>query len=152
MKVKFYWNNNGFLTTSCTINRGVSNDSSCKFWKEAWNTQSRFCADGSHVGYNNGCEIIKGNLVINLVSKSEADSFRDFLTNTIQFIRPMAIMLDEAGGADLGRGAGSTLYECYIDGDASTENIIEPLGRGGKFVIRLPYVCLDLVTIEGSFP
>ena len=135
-----------------TINRDVSSDTACRYWKKQQAQQNKFTLDSSHVSSSVGCDVIHGILIINLVSKSDADKFREFVTDKLLFIRPFRIEGQSGTGYNLGMGIDAPLDRCYIDGETSTENIIIPLARGGRYTIRLPYVCYDLVTVEGSFP
>jgi hypothetical protein len=153
MKVIFSCNaGNGIPYNTTEITRGISSDTACRYWLEVPNQQGRFTASGARVSNGNGATTIRGVLIINLVSKEQADALRDFISKSLMFIRPFRVTAEGCEGFNLGAGINVGLDRCYIDDETSTENMIQPLARGNKYTVRIPYVCFDLVSVEGAFP
>ena len=123
-------------SASITLDRDPEHSSS--FYKERINQFSQETGGGSVLVYDNSVTILKGTLQFRYVSDVEARAMENFIVNTIRFQR-FLISLIPPDYVDLGLGLGVNLVGARYNGGATTQGIIEPVGKANKFNINFPY-------------
>ena len=119
------------------INRGASPDS--RFWYNRLNNSSKLTVSGLVKSYDSGPTMLHGILVLQFVSKSDADALRTWIDTGIRYqLKPFSLISDSV--TDLGLGIGSTITYAKLDGTADTSAIITPRSRPDKFDISFPYI------------
>lgn len=106
------------------------------WWPRRLNQQSQETADGGLVCYDNGPEIIEGELVINLIDKAQGDALRTYLQGTA-YMGYASFTITPPANTDLGNGAGVAITVNYTGGP-SLEGVLEPVPPG-LYNLRLPY-------------
>ena len=119
-----------------TINRGIEHTS--QFWKRRLNQFTQTSSDGSLITFDNSITVLEGIINIRFITSADATSLRDFITNTIRFSRNTLTITPESYD-DLGEGDGVALTSVNYNGGISTDGIIEPFGKAGKFNVKFPY-------------
>ena len=126
---------------SVSIPKGMDQTSSVG--KSKNNTIVRDCADGTRLGYSQGPNILYGNLVFKMVTKADADAFKNWLVDQVQFTRCFTITPNSV--SDIGNELGVKLFYCYWNGSFDTREYIRPRGVGNRFDIDVPYYSLDVI-------
>jgi len=107
-----------------------------QFWSVQFNQYKVETADAGWVVYNNGPKLIRGNLILKNVDKSESDLLRTFLTDTAVFQKNSFIITPPAA-TDLGKGDGNAITVFYTGGaDLAGVFTFIPPGRND---IQIPY-------------
>jgi len=120
-----------------TISKNIEHNS--RFWFDRLNQVSHETLSGDILSYDNGPTILRGVIRVNYVTESEATSFRNWLRNSVRY-RRYSFTITPESFIDLGMGEGVAVTDAYFDStDASTDGIIEPVGRASKFNIVFPY-------------
>ena len=118
-----------------TINRNPNYETD--FWKMRMNHFYRKTADGSHVAYDNGPNILQGIIVINNVAKAEGDALLTWLLGTAVYGKN-SFTISPPTNTDLGEGAGSDIDDAYYDGGNSSQGMLDLISPG-MYIVRFPY-------------
>jgi len=121
---------------SVTINRNPSNQTT--WHNERLNQITLKTADGGRATYDNGPTILRGNIVLNLVVKSEGDSLRTYLTGTAVYGKN-SFTITPPSNTNLGSGTGTAVTTAYFDGGDSLEGVFQPSANGLLYTINFPY-------------
>ena len=119
-----------------TINRGIEHTS--QFWFKRINHNTVQATDGSLITFDNSSTVLEGVIKIRYLTKTDADSLRNFIRNTIRFSRN-TLTITPASYDDLGGGDGVAITSVNYIGDPDTKDIIVPFGKAGKYNVSFPY-------------
>lgn len=130
-----------------TVDRGADQSSRFSFRKS--NTKQVETAGFDINIYTLSPMMIDGVLRVKYLTKSQADQLRQFFANNVSFVKSFTITPYSA--LDLGAGLGVTLTDVYLqEGITSTEEMIMPMGLGGKYELYLPYKSRALIGVGAS--
>lgn len=108
------------------------------WWVKRFNQSKVETADGGHATYDNGPNVILGNILIKNVARSEAESLRTYLTDTAIFqLNSFTITPQASGETDLGKGQG-TAIQAFYDGGSDINGVFS-LRAPDLFDIQIPY-------------
>lgn len=120
---------------SCTITKNPSFGKN--WWHERYNQYVIDTADGGRKIYDNGPDVLKGEIVLRNVSKAEGDALRTFL-ETKAIYGKNAIDITPPTNTDIGAGAGTKLSSAYFDGPNTLEGVLS-YHEPGLYDIVIPY-------------
>jgi len=101
------------------------------------NQETLITADGGHVTYDNGPNILIGSILIKNVSKTEGDNLRDFIKDTAIF-QKTSFTIDPPAATDLGEGDGTAIATAFFNGGNDIERVFEYIAPG-RYNITFPY-------------
>ena len=125
-----------FQIGTITINRGIETTSTFSWSRPGMTRQTT--ASGSEISSDNGKKVLSGTLESKMIVRSEALALMDWITNTNKFGQSTFTITPDAY-TDLGNGLGVAVTNAHFVGDATTEGILTPSGRLGKFDLAFAY-------------
>ena len=120
---------------SVTINKNPSYGT--KWAPVRFNQSTIITANASWKTYDNGPEVIIGEIFLRNVLKSEGDSLRDYLTYTAIFGKN-SFTITPPDYTDLGKADGVALTNAYFNGGKDLAGVFE-LIRPQRYNIKFPY-------------
>lgn len=107
-----------------SISRNPTVDS--HFWHKRLNQTSEQAADGALITYDNGPTVLEGEIVLEGVSRTQAEAFRTWLQSTAVYsLNTFTITLNTAPNTDIGAGPGVAISGLKYNGEPSTEDVIK---------------------------
>lgn len=103
------------------------------------NQETKITADGGHVTYDNGPNVLIGNIMVKNILKSEADTLRTFIKDTAIFQKvSFTINISTLTNTDLGEGSGTNITNAFFDGGTDLNGVFELIAPG-TFNLNFPY-------------